>query len=60
MLRCPEPGKARRIGCINIDEKNNCLRKVWNKVTYYKEHGFHGPVKREVFCELIQTTLREL
>ena len=60
MWKCPQPDRARQIGCLDIESDGRCIRKVWGKITYFKESDSNAPSKAEVYCERIKATLREI
>jgi hypothetical protein len=60
MWKCPQPEKARLIGCLDFNEGNLCTRKTWISITYSQEPDSANVKKAEVFCERIKAILREI
>ena len=60
MWRCPQPERAKQIGCLDIDDNDRCLRNEWSGTTYFKESDPDATIKAEVYCERIKAILREL
>ena len=57
--RCPQPERAREIGCLDIEDNDQCTRKAWSSKSYFKEPDSKIPARAEVYCERIKTTLHE-
>ncbi|MEJ2738477.1 MAG: hypothetical protein P8105_01325 [Dehalococcoidia bacterium] len=58
--RCPQPDKARQIGCLDIEEDGRCIRKEWSgDITYFKEKKRDAMVRAEIYCERIKAILHE-
>ena len=60
MLKCPQPDKARQMGCLDIAEDGQCIRKAWSKITYFKGSNSDTQAKAEIYCERIKTLLHEI
>jgi hypothetical protein len=58
--RCPQPGKARQMGCLNLTDDGQCIRKEWLGMTYFKEKSLGPAARAEVYCERIRASLREI
>jgi hypothetical protein len=57
--QCPQPNKARQIGCLNLTDDGRCIRKEWMDITYFKEKKPGNTAKAEVYCEHVKAILRE-
>ena len=58
MRRCPDPKKAKQLGCLNLKEDGQCVRLVWKERAYTDK----TPSDKSgliVYCERLGTTVRE-
>ncbi len=60
MRICPQPVKAKNIGCLDYDEdKGQCNRKIWHSDSYFKEGVDQVGMKHEFYCERIGAVLKD-
>jgi hypothetical protein len=60
MWKCPQPEKARQMGCLDIGSDDLCTRKNWVNSTYARDPETNLLEKIEVYCERIKAMPREV